>query len=158
MKKGWRDNLKNKHICSVMCLLRILCCSPVSVLVARAHLGVHTAAGGEGSSTCFPLPGGWTDIKANMQWCSLPREERCLLYSSAAPLAALWEHVQPEDWTPWCFISKLRQLDGRAAPDLSLLSSSPSISSSQKVAQRPRWGEFLHKLYLSQIPQQLTQR
>lgn len=35
------------------------------------------------------LPGGWTDIKADVQRCLWPGEERSLLYSFAAPLAAL---------------------------------------------------------------------
>lgn len=87
----WRkdEEIIKPNVCSVMCLLHMLCCSPVSVLVGCAHLGVHTAAGGEGSSIfCSLLPGGWTDIKANVQRCLLPGEERSL-YSSAAPLAAL---------------------------------------------------------------------
>lgn len=73
-----------------MCLLHTLCRSPVSVLVACAHLvRTHQLEGKGSRKFCFLLLGGWTDIKTRVQRCLLPSEERSPLYSFTAPLAAL---------------------------------------------------------------------
>lgn len=87
-----------------MCLLHGCSHSPVSGLVACALLGVHTLVGGGGIQHLLLFASQRLD-RHNTEMCP----ERSPLYSFTAPLAALWEYVQPEDCLPWYFISKLRQ-------------------------------------------------